>query len=167
MQVELIMLTEGMLSLLLEAPKEFEREYNIQIESAAGVLHAAAEMTLSVMRKTGAPHRWCGYLGIDPVTRQAVGTCGCTHEPTAEGEVEIAYFTFPGHEGRGVGTSMARQLTDLELNDPAVSMVVAHTLPEESASTTILRKIGFSLQGDHFDPEHGRVWKWSKKKASD
>jgi len=79
--------------------------------------------------------------------------------------VEIAYFTFPENEGQGVGTWMARRLLELaHRHDPTVR-VVAQTLPEESASTAILRKIGFTWDRSVEHPEDGTVWEWSMPPA--
>ena len=92
-----------------------------------------------------------------------IGTCGFAGPPSG-GEVEIAYFTFPGQEGSGVATRMATAL--IGLTGPAVSLrglsFVAHTLPEEGASTSILRRLGFSLLGPVDHPEDGTVWKWRR-----
>lgn len=44
-----------------------------------------------------------GKIGV------AVGTCGFKSSPD-QGRVEIAYFTFPDFEGRGLATAMAGEL---------------------------------------------------------
>jgi RimJ/RimL family protein N-acetyltransferase len=75
--------------------------------------------------------------------------------------VEIAYFTFPSHEGKGVATRMARELLRIARAAPAGEIAaIAHTLPQENASTAILRKLGFHLEGELLHPEDGLVWKW-------
>jgi len=76
--------------------------------------------------------------------------------------VEIAYFTFPEHEGQGCATEMARQLTEMALQDPQVQRVIAHTLPEPNASTHVLEKNGFRFVGSTEDPEEGTIWRWEK-----
>ncbi len=43
--------------------------------------------------------------------------------------------------------------------------VTAQTLPEENASTRVLRKLGFVLKGSVIDPGEGTVWEWSDEKA--
>jgi RimJ/RimL family protein N-acetyltransferase len=73
-------------------------------------------------------------------------------------EVEIAYFTFPHREGRGIATAMVRELTERALQ--YVSLVIAHTLPLENASCKILRRCGFERAGEMIDPEDGLVWRW-------
>jgi hypothetical protein len=43
-----------------------------------------------------------------------------------------------------------------------VTTVLAHTLPEESASTAVLTKCGFVHTGDAHDPDEGTVWRWER-----
>jgi RimJ/RimL family protein N-acetyltransferase len=38
--------------------------------------------------------------------------------------------------------------------------VVAHTLAEENASTTVLTRCGFTRTAELTDPDEGRVWRW-------
>lgn len=71
------------------------------------------------------------------------------------------YFTFPDHEGRGVATRMARELLRIARAAQAGhTAAIARTLPQENASTSILRKLGFQLEGELLHPEDGLVWKW-------
>ena len=102
---------------------------------------------------------WTGYLGFDG--DQLIGMCGFKDEPK-DGAVEIAYFTFPENEGRGYATGMAYCLVDFAKESQETHTVVAHTLKEESASTTILRRLGFEFQGEVVDPEDGSVWRWTQ-----
>jgi hypothetical protein len=44
-----------------------------------------------------------------------------------------------------------------------VRTVIAHTLPEENASTRALRGNGFAHAGEVIDPEDGRVWRWERR----
>ncbi len=78
---------------------------------------------------------WVGYLAIEDDL--VVGACSFIAAP-ANGEVEIAYYVFPGHEGRSVATRMARRLLNFAAKTDASVVVKAHTLPEEDASTAIL-----------------------------
>lgn len=96
---------------------------------------------------------WICYLAFDGAS--IVGACGFTR-PLRNGRVEIAYLTFPAFVGRGLATEMARALVDLA----DAEEVVAHTEPESSASTTVLRKLGFAMVGRVNDPDQGVVWQW-------
>lgn len=101
---------------------------------------------------------WAGYL----VEEQGniVGTCAFKTAPVAN-EVEIAYYTFPSHEGQGVATRMAQRLVDLAMEN-GVTRVKAQTLPVENASVRILKKLGFTFAGTVQHPEDGEVWEWHK-----
>ena len=101
---------------------------------------------------------WIGYFAL--VNGRAVGTCGFK-SPPRDKTVEIAYHTFPHVEGRGHATAMARELIALARStNPAVT-VIAHTLPEVNASTSILQKVGFEKVGLVDDPSDGAVWRWT------
>jgi RimJ/RimL family protein N-acetyltransferase len=77
-----------------------------------------------------------------------------------DGRVEIAYFTFPGNEGRGIATAMAKALLGLAKRASPMIRIYAQTLPQHSASTRVLEKLGFqqTVEVDH--PEDGKVWEW-------
>lgn len=106
---------------------------------------------------------WIGYIAVEH--GEAVGTCAFKAPPRL-GAVEIAYFTFPSHEGRGVATRMAQQLVALaRATDPDVQ-VTAQTLPQESASTRVLGRLGFAHVRDVQHPEDGLVWEWELHPAS-
>ena len=100
---------------------------------------------------------WIGYLALE--NGSCVGTCGFKSPPQGN-RVEIAYFTFPGHESRGVATEMAAELISrARASSPEVT-VAAQTLPKESASTSILKKLRFQFIETVDHPEDGHVWEW-------
>lgn len=103
---------------------------------------------------------WISYLAIDHASRMIIGTCAFKGNPNQEKTVEIAYFTFPGHEGKGYATAMAHALTQIALSQPDVPQVIAHTLPQTNASTKVLQNVGMKFVGDVIDPEDGPVWRW-------
>jgi RimJ/RimL family protein N-acetyltransferase len=119
----------------------------------AGILPATADM----YRSTGFEPPWIGYVAVGD--GRAVGTCAFK-TPPADGCVEIAYFTFPGHEGRGIATAMAEHLVALARTTHPGIIVTAQTLPERNASTAVLEKLGFSRAGTAVDSEAGEVWAW-------
>ena len=96
-----------------------------------------------------------GYLAIE--NGQCIGACGFK-SPPQNNRVEIAYFTFPEHEARGVATRMTSELIRLALDTKPAVTVAAQTLPEENASTSILKKLRFRLVGVVEHPEDGLVW---------
>ena len=115
------------------------------------------ELTAAACRKNGFVRPWVGYLAEED--SQVVGTCAFK-TPLQEGRVEIAYCTFPAYEGKGMATRMAQLLIEKARNtDPSVN-ITAQTLPQEKASTTILRKLNFSRIGMAYDEDAGEVWEW-------
>ena len=83
--------------------------------------------------------------------------------PNGQNEVEIAYHTFSRFESQGYATAMAYEMFGIAKRvGNAVSCVVAHTLPEVNASTSVLKKNGFEFAGEMIDPEDGKVWRWTK-----
>jgi RimJ/RimL family protein N-acetyltransferase/uncharacterized RmlC-like cupin family protein len=121
------------------------------------VAQSVCEASVGVCQKTGFVRPWVGYLAEQD--GRVVGTCAFK-SPPQEGRVEIAYFTFPEYEGKGVATRMARQLVQIARDADSGVGIVAQTLPHENASTSVLRKLGFRRVGIAHDDEVGEVWEW-------
>jgi ribosomal-protein-alanine N-acetyltransferase len=126
----------------------------------AGVVEA----TTQLYRAVGYEPPWIGYLASE--NGQWVGACGFK-SPPQDNRVEIAYFTFPKHEAHGVATRMASELIRLALDKMPAVMVAAQTLPEENASTSILKKLRFRLVSTIEHPEDGLVWEWQLRDNSE
>jgi len=124
--------------------------------ASSDVMKGTCEAVLKMYGEAGPQLPWVGYLAGE--SGVFVGTCAFKTLPNEQG-VEIAYFTFPGHEGRGVATRMAKRLVEIaEIH--LVRPVRAQTLPEQNASTHILEKLGFTCVGAVQHPEDGEVWEW-------
>lgn len=126
--------------------------------------HAAAQIVTEVCdaydrlyASNGFNPPWIGYFALENET--IVGTCGFKSAPV-KGRVEIAYFSFPGNEGRGIATAMAQELIEITRKQSTEIAVTAQTLREENASTSILKKLGFQWIGTIDSPEDGPVWEW-------
>ncbi len=109
-------------------------------EIAAEVVQAMTQLYSAV----GYEPPWIGYLAIE--NGECVGTCGFK-SPPRDNRVEIAYFTFPEYEPRGIATRMAAELIRMATNAMPALIVAAQTLPEFNASTSILKKLEFRLIG--------------------
>ena len=129
------------------------RKIEVVPEIAADVMKSTAEM----YQVHGYQPPWIGYLAMDEGT--CVGTCAFK-TPPVNGRVEIAYFTFPENEGRGVATAMAKKLLELAMINRRTVQVFAQTLPEQNASTRVLERLGFKQTDEIDHPEDGRVWEW-------
>jgi RimJ/RimL family protein N-acetyltransferase len=55
-----------------------------------------------------------------------------------------------------------RALVEYALEFPEVTLLIAHTLPESTASQRVLAKCGFHRAGEVVDPEDGLVWRFEK-----
>jgi ribosomal-protein-alanine N-acetyltransferase len=119
----------------------------------------ACASTASHYEKAGFAPPWIGYLAV--AGTEVVGTCAFTAVPVS-GRVEIAYYTLPAFEGRGIATSMAKEMMLIARTNDSATELFARTLPVPNASNAILQKLGFVLAGLVEDPEEGLVWEWRK-----
>ena len=127
------------------------------VPSTPQIAAEVVEATTQLYRAVGYEPPWIGYLAME--NGICVGTCGFK-SPPQNNRVEIAYFTFPGHESQGVATRMASKLIRLASDKMPDLTVTAQTLPEENASTSVLQKLRFRLVGTVEHPEDGLVWEW-------
>ena len=112
---------------------------------------------VSLYQSVGYQSPWLGYLAL--VDGTCVGSCGFK-APPKDNRVEIAYFTFSAFEGKGMATRMAEALLSMSSHAAPQVIVAAQTLPKESPSTTILKKLGFKHVATLQHPEDGEVWEW-------
>ena len=114
---------------------------------------------IALYARTSATAPWIGYFARRADTGAILGSCSFVGPPQ-DGQVEIAYFTFPDFEGHGVARQAASRLIEKAKQSGAVSIVYAHTLPAKGASTRILTRLGFTQTGLAHDDEAGTVWRW-------
>jgi ribosomal-protein-alanine N-acetyltransferase len=129
-------------------------------EATSQEFSSALADVLVQVTKPARDKRWGAFWTTQSIGGQvrAVGLCSFKAEPNDAGEVEIAYYTFPHREGRGIATAMVHELT--ERASRCVSLVIAHTLPIENASAKVLRRCGYQRSDEVIDPEDGLVWRW-------
>jgi hypothetical protein len=127
------------------------------IEQIPNIAREVMKSSAAMYRTTGCQPPWIGYLAVDGAG--CVGTCAFK-SPPLEGRVEIAYFTFPGNEGRGVATAMVKALIELAKRASSSIRIFAQTLPQPNASTRVLEKLGFERTAEIDHPEDGKVWEW-------
>jgi RimJ/RimL family protein N-acetyltransferase len=114
-------------------------------------------VTAALYRSSGFVPPWIAYLAVHDGS--TVGTCAFKSAPVY-GRVEIAYYTFPGFEGRGIATEMAKRLVAIARAEQPGIVVTAQTLPVRNASNKILELLGFTLAGHAVDADVGDVWEW-------
>jgi [ribosomal protein S5]-alanine N-acetyltransferase len=100
---------------------------------------------------------WIGYLALEE--NQCVGTCAFK-SPPQDNRVEIAHFTFPGHEEQGVATRMAQEFVQIAFEAVPELTIAAQTLPEKSEMSSVLKKLGFQFAAELEHPDDVKVWEW-------
>nr|WP_294948771.1 GNAT family protein [uncultured Mucilaginibacter sp.] len=115
------------------------------------------QMSVDYYTRVGFNPPWISYYAEE--NGQLVGCGGFKGKPT-NGQVEIAYYTFPDYEHKGVGGRMCRELVALAQQADSSITITARTLPGENHSTQILKKNNFELAGTIMDEEDGEVWEW-------
>jgi [ribosomal protein S5]-alanine N-acetyltransferase len=159
-KIGLISIDAEVVQALDRGPAFFEARYHARVGEVANLALEVAKQTMTMLESSPREIIWGGYLAADEDTASVIGCCGFKGAPTPEGTVEVAYFTFPGFEGRGYATAMAESLVQLAISSASVRRIRAHTLPERNASARILEKIGMLFVGEVTDPVDGNVWRW-------
>lgn len=139
---------------------KIEAYYCVSLTQSIQLLPGVIEQSRAHLEEFPREPKWGAFLTVDRTRQEAVGTCAFKFAPNSDGEIEIAYFTFPPFENRGIASEMARELVDRARSSPDIRKVIAHTLPEKNASTRVLTKIGMTYCGERIDPEDGKVWRW-------
>jgi RimJ/RimL family protein N-acetyltransferase len=155
--LEFLPATRRVLRLLASEPADFAEEYGVHLHEVA---QTVAQHSLDFMRTFSLETSpdWFGHFAIEGESQRMAGVCSLKGPPDG-GIVEIAFFTFPGFEGRGIGTEMARFVLERAGKLPGVKLVTAHTAPEFNAATRILEKIGMKLAGEALE-DGAPVWLW-------
>jgi ribosomal-protein-alanine N-acetyltransferase len=117
--------------------------------------------TCALLTRAPRPAPWGSY--VVHLDGRPIGIAAFKSAPTPDGEVEIAYMTFPAYESRGHATATIAAL--VRIAEAAGAAPIAHTLPEENASNKALRRNGFTYAGEVNDPEDGLIWRWEKQPA--
>ncbi len=123
--LEFMPATRKVLRLLASEPADFAAQHGVRLHE---VSQTVAQDSLAFMKTfpLETSPDWFGHLVIEGESQQMVGICSLKG-PVVEGTVEMAYFTFPGFEGRGIGTAMARFTLDRAIVLQDVRRVIAHT----------------------------------------
>lgn len=165
--IRLVMLTESLYKSANDVDS-FTMFCGVQITSDdLSHIRPMLKQSLDFHAKISAKEPWVGYVTISSATNETpgeiIGRCGFKGNPNEENEVEIAYLTFSRCQSQGYATLMAEELFGIaQKSGELVNWVVAHTLPEENASTSVLRKNSFVFAGEVLDHDDGNLWRWKK-----
>jgi len=102
--VRLIEIDDAVAHALRASPRRFESVCGISLGQNPGLVRDAVQQTLAMLSAAPTPAPWVGYLAADEPSEMVVGTCAFKTGPDQDGVIQIAYFTFPSFEGRGVAT---------------------------------------------------------------
>ena len=158
MRIEVVPLRAEQAVTLLTEPERFAERFGLTPVAGYLAFPEALAPTVEAL-EGGIDPAWFSHLVVDGT--EIVGLGGFTGPPT-DGEVEIGYSVAPSRRGRGV----AMAAVGLWLERAALAglrRVVAHTRPEENASTGVLRHHGFVRDGEAVDPDEGPVWRWARE----
>ncbi|MDP9336447.1 MAG: GNAT family N-acetyltransferase [Actinomycetota bacterium] len=150
------------LEALAEGDHVFTARFGVPVVPGWAPFPEAISFALQAAR-TGAPTLWGVHLFFDD-DGALVGNGGWKGAP-AHGTAELGYAVAPERRRRGIATAAVRELV-ARARVAGVRLVVAHTLPEPSASTTVLHRCGFMRVGELVDPDDGVVWRWERPFAT-
>jgi len=148
---------------LFRSERDFETTAGLRV--ADGIHRQMLEASVDFkdrVENAKQPDPWhFGFAIIHKIDNRLIGTCGFPGPPDSNGVAEIAYGIAPAYQGRGYATEAAKALIQFATNDPRVRIICAHTLAEENASTSVLKKCGLKKVGDAVDSENNLpVWRW-------
>jgi len=106
---------------------------------------------------------WWTQLFFDADTGDLVGSGGYKGPPV-DRTVEIGYEIAPAFRRQGWATAATLVMTQRAFETGLVDVVIAHTLPEENDSTSVLRASGFEFAGEVQDPDDGVLWRWVRNR---
>ena len=136
----------------------FAARFRIPVVDGWAVFPEAIPHILDQLR-SGGDTGWGTHLFFDDGA--LVGFGGWKGAPI-DGVAELGYAVAPTRRGRGIATGAVEQLIELA-RESGVRLVVAHTLLEESPSSSVLTRAGFSRMSVVPDPDggvDGMVWRW-------
>ena len=151
--------TVEMAESLLESSAVFRERFGLDVAEGYLAFPEALPATVQALR-SGTPPEWFSHLIVDPADNVVVGMGGFAGPPS-DAVVEVGYSVAPGHRGRGHATRAVRLWLDRAARN-GVSVVRAHTLAEESASTAVLAKLGFERVAQIDGAEEGPLWRWER-----
>lgn len=140
---------------LLTEPEAFAERFGLVLVEGFLAFPGALEPTVTAL-EAGVDPSWFAHLVVEG--DEVVGLGGFTGPPT-DGEVEIGYSVAPSRRRRGVATAAVGLWLERATRG-GVRRVRAHTRAEENTSVRVLRRHGFTHDGEATDPDEGTVWRW-------
>ncbi|WP_293937114.1 GNAT family N-acetyltransferase [Iodobacter sp.] len=117
-------------------------------------VRALAQLALGVAEQWARP-----FHLLRKADHAVVGSCGFKGAPI-NGQVEIGYAVATSCRQQGFASAAVRQLLLKAFLDAEVSMVVAQVDPNNTQSTQLVKKLGFTKQGSQLDMEGDLLVQW-------
>lgn len=130
------------------------------VEGALPPPHVAKRALAHLAR--GDERLWCvpfNIVSINP--RQIVGGCGFKGAPSAR-VVEIGYGVAPACWQRGYARSGVSRLLELGAATGEIDAVIAHIAPDNSASSALAQRLGFSADGGLMEVDNEQMVRWRR-----
>ena len=162
--INLVAQTPERLRALIEGPEVFERRFGIRVADGVRDFLVGPEVSadfLARLNDGAIADPWKdGFAVVHAADSVIIGLCSFTGPPSADAVVEIAYGIAPAYRSRGFASAAARALIAYAFASGQVRTIRAHTLPEHSASTSVLLKCGLTRIEEVTHSAHGLVWRW-------
>lgn len=149
-------ITPGWAEALAAGDEVFEQRFGTPVVAGWAVFPEVVPFLVKAAAGGESPE-WGPHLVFDD-DGALVGNGGWKGPPI-EGTAELGYAVAPSRRGKGIATAVVQTLIRRG-HTTGVRLVRAHTLAEESASTSVLRRCGFRKVGEFVDADEGRVWRW-------
>ena len=155
---------------LIEGPAQFAASFGLPAADGLRDFFVSGDVSpawLVHLRAASAADPWqFGYAVVDRAARTVIGNVGFKGPPDAGGVVEIAYAIVPSFQQRGYATEAVQAALPWVNSDQRVSLLRAHTLPTNRASSRVLEKCGFRFLDEVIDPDDGLVARWERSKET-
>ena len=113
-----------------------------------GGSRTAAALRLSQYIEHVYPFYGCGYWCLClKDSGKVIGMAGLSME---SGEPELGYIVHPSFRRRGYGLEACRAIVSYAVNELGIARIIAVIPPENEASLSLIRKLGFTRCGDFF-----------------
>ncbi|MCY7378241.1 MAG: GNAT family N-acetyltransferase [Gemmatimonadaceae bacterium] len=170
-RLRLVPFTPQQFVTLIEAPERFAALAGVPAAPGLREFFTSGEIQeawLTNLRTLERADPWTlGFAVIHREVQSVIGSAGFKGPPDESGMVEVAYGIVPAFENRGHATEATQALVAFAFGHESVSLVRAHTLPTNNASTHVLTKCGFQRAGEFDDPDDGLVWRWERTERPD
>ncbi len=153
--------TSSQLSALLEQPERSDIDGLLLPKSEEVAPRFWIEFVNNQLNQDPKNSFWWSPRSI-VVDRLIVGMIGFKSPPDSNGSVEIGYGIVPSQQGQGFATQAVDLLVKEGFSKAEIQMIVAYTVPMNSASGRVLEKNQFIRDGSKIDPEDGEVWVWRR-----